>query len=762
MLGLTNGNDGIDLGESAIDGGDVIWRYYTGGQLYSSPAVANGIVYILSTNGNLYAVNAGNGNLVWSVLMGPGSYDWSSPTVHDRRVFVVGSNGNVYCRDAATGNPIWTTFIGGSPNSMMAVANGKVYSGTHNFDTSAPTLVALDEVTGAVIWTYDHHLWHPPTVGMINCNGVTVADGDGDGDLEVYFGIVTWDGAGNEAICLDEATGNEVWTQNLNGWSTSTPAVHNGKVFIGSDDMNMYALNAANGNVIWTSPTGGSILSSPAVADGKVYFGSQDHWFYCLDEQTGVLIWNYDTSTSRIDSSPAVGYGMVLCGNENGKVFAWGQYTPPPNGIADYTWTWTDSSGHTETLRGPKPKYLFNDDWDGDVTLTVTDFSGKTDTDTVHVTVYNKPPKVINTLPLYNIDEGTPITVIADVSDPGSDDLTFRWNWGDASPDTLKTYYNDGTSLDPYPSYWYGTAPFSASNSALHYYGDNGVFKVTLTVKDDDGGTAVVSTTVTVNNLAPTLSLDTTEAILFAGGYAFLGREWTAQTHDASAKDPGSDDLIFTWDFEASSVTNIYYNDGMGPDPFPSPLGIYPFYAVDSADVTYTFPGVYTVTVTVTDDDGASDSVSIKKIVVGEDEDDGCRTQGFWSHQFSEKGKHHYDDATLLAYLEIVEFASGVFGDGIGEISVDTITEARDVMNPKGKGPMTREKATAQFLAAWLNFASGRVDWDELIDTDGDGVDDTEFNEVIWKAEAILLDTNASKDELEHAKDLAEAVNVHV
>jgi outer membrane protein assembly factor BamB len=311
--------------------GAVIWTYTTGGAIKSSPAVFYGKVYFLSTDGFVYALDAGTGALVWSVLIDPplpprvNFWPWSSPAVHSGRVFIAASTGWLYCLNAFNGAIIWNTFIGGNPNSPITVANNKVFSGTHNFNASDPTLVALNELTGAIIWTYNYTAWHLGLVGMVNCNGAAVTDGDGDGDLEVYFGIVIWPAPlDNTAICLDEATGNEIWTQNINGDSTSTPAVHNGKVFIGSDDFKVYALDAATGAYIWTYSTKGPVWSAPAVADGKVFAASLDHTLYALNENTGWLIWSYNTSASRLYGSPAVACGKVFIGSENGKVYAFG------------------------------------------------------------------------------------------------------------------------------------------------------------------------------------------------------------------------------------------------------------------------------------------------------------------------------------------------------------------------------------------------------------------------------------------------------
>lgn len=306
--------------------GSMIWNYTTGRAILSSPAVAGGKVYFGSGDGKVYALGggAGGGSLIWSV--GIGGAGWSSPAVHGGNVFIASESGKIFSLDASTGAEKWNRSIGGFPNGPIAVVNGKVYSGTH---TGNPTLIALNEADGSVAWQYFH-----PGGGFVNSNGAAVVDGDGDGKLDVYFGVVAM--PNGQAIALNEADGSLKWIFNFQpiigagpgpkgpGWSTSTPAVHNARVFIGSDDQNMYALDAGTGLKIWNFTTNACVWSAPAVADGKVFFGSNDHIFYALDETTGSLVWSYNTSLSRIEGSPAVADGKVYVGNENGKVYAFG------------------------------------------------------------------------------------------------------------------------------------------------------------------------------------------------------------------------------------------------------------------------------------------------------------------------------------------------------------------------------------------------------------------------------------------------------
>jgi outer membrane protein assembly factor BamB len=111
------------------------------------------------------------------------------------------------------------------------------------------------------------------------------------------------------------------WIYKTGGQVSSSPAVSDGTVYVGSQDGKVYALDAATGHVRWTYTTGDQVSSSPAVVGGTVYVGSQDGKVYALDAATGVALWAYPTGRA-IFSSPAVVGGTVYVGSEDGKVYA--------------------------------------------------------------------------------------------------------------------------------------------------------------------------------------------------------------------------------------------------------------------------------------------------------------------------------------------------------------------------------------------------------------------------------------------------------
>lgn len=69
-------------------------------------------------------------------------------------------------------------------------------------------------------------------------------------------------------------------------------AIAGGLIFFGSSvDDTVYALDAATGEPRWSFTTQGPVRLAPAVHDGRVYLGSDDGWAYCLDAATGAFIW---------------------------------------------------------------------------------------------------------------------------------------------------------------------------------------------------------------------------------------------------------------------------------------------------------------------------------------------------------------------------------------------------------------------------------------------------------------------------------------
>ena len=81
--------------------GVVQWSFTTGDRVYSSPAVVEGMVYLGSDDGNLYAFDTETGVVVWNFTTG--GRILASPAVEHDIVYVGSYDKNLYALDKDTG-----------------------------------------------------------------------------------------------------------------------------------------------------------------------------------------------------------------------------------------------------------------------------------------------------------------------------------------------------------------------------------------------------------------------------------------------------------------------------------------------------------------------------------------------------------------------------------------------------------------------------------------------------------------------------------
>ncbi len=108
----------------------------------------------------------------------------------------------------------------------------------------------------------------------------------------------------------------ELWSFECEDEIRGSPLVHNGIVFIGCYDNNIYALDAKNGQFLWKYATEGGIATRPAAADEAVFVGSEDFRVHALSTTNGRLIWTYYTE-GPIRSSPTLSHGHLFLGSDD-------------------------------------------------------------------------------------------------------------------------------------------------------------------------------------------------------------------------------------------------------------------------------------------------------------------------------------------------------------------------------------------------------------------------------------------------------------
>lgn len=160
-----------------------------------------------------------------------------------------------------------------------------------------------------------------------------------------------------------------------------------------------------------------------------------------------------------------------------------GSGSSDPDGIGDivsYNWDFGDGT----TGSGVGVSHTYADEGVYTATLTVMDTAGHTASDTAMVTVNNVVPSVVRVMtPVESVLPGVVVSTGADFSDPGIFDTHIViFDWGDGNTSVGSVTENGG----------------SGSVSGSHSYGAAGIYTVTMTVMDNDGGSATTATSVTI------------------------------------------------------------------------------------------------------------------------------------------------------------------------------------------------------------------------------------------------------------------------
>jgi outer membrane protein assembly factor BamB len=136
-----------------------------------------------------------------------------------------------------------------------------------------------------------------PETNTLLCTGWIIAQSSpAVVDGKVFIGSHDY-----KVYCLDAKTGSELWEFPTGYFISSSPAVVGDRVYIGSFDGNLYCLNASTGGLIWVCVLIYTIwTSSPTVYDGRVYIGALDFELHCIDASTGTQLWNFSTGDSMM------------------------------------------------------------------------------------------------------------------------------------------------------------------------------------------------------------------------------------------------------------------------------------------------------------------------------------------------------------------------------------------------------------------------------------------------------------------------------
>ena len=225
----------------------LLWQYETGnhGELVIVSALADGVVYAVSYEDFIYALDAESGDLLWKFESE--SSDLSEP---------------------------------------LTVAGGILYAAGARPQGAGRESFALDAYTGERLRDSE-----PASAGSLLSDGIR------------YTSVPDSDGLNVRAI--DDSSGELMWEADVRR-SSWLPLLFpltasGGNVYV-SDGDTVHALDSTTGKLAWSfaDDTGSPIQSPPLAADGVVFLRSYSA-AYALDEPTGDLLWRYEASIGQTD-----------------------------------------------------------------------------------------------------------------------------------------------------------------------------------------------------------------------------------------------------------------------------------------------------------------------------------------------------------------------------------------------------------------------------------------------------------------------------
>ena len=344
------------------------------------------IVFVHVCNGEVWAFYAENGTLKWKNTTQPGpafGFQLATPAYSPltNRLFVPTAKGKLFILNASTGSKVVNSdgisvCSNCQLNTPVTYYNGRVFfgdwngpkkyycyweNGTQCWNRSSTSGGGYYWAGAAVIGDY---LVYGDDKGNLTsvywCNGTT-AD---EINVSAVYGVtaneirssITWNetygriyftskGGYCYALGFNKSTGefntSDKWYTYI-GYSTSTPVVYDGKVYVGQggfgNNGKLYCLNELNGGVEWTYTPNGGVQSSPVISTSSntLYFTTNcDHGrVYCL-YLNGTYKWHFETfengtSGGYVLQGVALSDGRVFFGNDGGVLYSIAESGAPP------------------------------------------------------------------------------------------------------------------------------------------------------------------------------------------------------------------------------------------------------------------------------------------------------------------------------------------------------------------------------------------------------------------------------------------------
>ena len=338
------GNAAKSMGHLALAGSPTsVWQANIAGvtkseRLAAAPVVAGGTLYVMDTTGTVHAFDAATGGKRWSA--GFGNTDKNAArivfgggvSVDGAMLYATNGAGDIAAMNAANGSIVWKKRPGGPLRGAPAVSGGSVYAMSQDNQ-----LFALNTADGATQWQEAAAV---QTAGVFGVAAPAIAQstvvaGFSSGDLVAYRyenGRTLWgDALARTSVNTSVSTLSDI---------DANPVIDNGRVFAIGQGGRMVSLELVTGQRIWELNVAG--ISTPWVAGEWVFVVTDEAKLLCVARATGKVRWVGQLPRYRkgkAKNGPVTWTGPVLAGNRLILASSEGQltYVDPVDGRVQAT-----------------------------------------------------------------------------------------------------------------------------------------------------------------------------------------------------------------------------------------------------------------------------------------------------------------------------------------------------------------------------------------------------------------------------------------
>jgi len=283
-------------------------------RLTAPPIIAGGTVYVLDAEATVRAFRASDGDRLWAQELTPEDEDpeegrGGGVAFSGAHVIAVTGFGTVHALNPGSGEITWTTNLGQPVRAAPTVDGGRVF-----IVTSDNQAVGLDAANGEILW---RHRGITESAGILAATSPAVAGP-----------IVVAPYSSGELYAIRVENGNPVWSDSLTRTGNLTsltelsdiagrPVIDRGRVYAVSHAGRMVCVDERSGERVWTRTITG--IQTPWIAGDYIFMVTTDAQLLALSKRDGRIRWVSQLQRFRNEETrndPIQWSGPVLVGEQ--------------------------------------------------------------------------------------------------------------------------------------------------------------------------------------------------------------------------------------------------------------------------------------------------------------------------------------------------------------------------------------------------------------------------------------------------------------